>query len=589
MKKLAYKAFIVLFCALLIIPVIPIMKTDAAEPSIYYCREALKSLPDGEKLVYAYDSLVAGIAESKANIQVYNGHDDITIDEFKIVFDAYRRDHTEQFWLGSSYNYSYFGSTVTSISPEYIMSGEKLDDAKAEFESAADGILEQLSPEMSDYEKEKKLHDILAARCVYVESENAHNAYGALVQGKAVCEGYAEAMQYLLQRAGIQSLLVFGSSKNPTSGANEPHAWNMVRIDGKYYHLDLTWNDQSSHLYYAYFNLTDSVITKDHIIDDTAYALPSCTATASNYFVKEGVIISSYTAESVAQLLSDHNLTLRAYIPDGRDEFISWLITNISSIAAELDITGPYGYSYSSLGNEIIVIIDTCQHKYPSLVQRVDPTCSQNGMEQHYECSCGKLFSDPQAKNEIIDTSQLILVAGHSWTLQIEDDAHIKNTPASCAEYYTYFYGCKECGAISKDKFYTSNKTLPHSPVLVEGIEPTCSTHGKSAYYKCSCGACFEDAEATLPIRNESAYGRIDKVSHREINSIGRCSDCGDFIELTPLVTSFGLTVGFALIIAPIIVVNLARLLELFKIKPKSKSKKTSDNGEYGSSSDDLV
>jgi len=441
MKKLAYKAFIVLFCALLIIPVIPIMKTDAVEPSIYYCREALKSLPDSEKLLFAYDKLAAGVEASETEIKVYNGADNLTLDEFKIVFEAYRRDHAEHFWLGSSYSYSTFAGTIVNISPEYTMSGVTLENAKLEFESAMEGILSQISPSMSDYEKEKKIHDLLAARVTYVDGANAHNAYGALVEGLAVCEGYAEALQCLLHRVGIQSLLVYGSSDNPSSGVNEPHAWNMVKINGEYYHVDLTWNDQNSHLYYAYFNQTDAVISEDHIIDASPFPVPSCTATENNYFEKESNIISSYTVASVAQLFSDNNLVLRAFISGDKDDFITWITSNMQPIAQEIGISSAFGYSYSSIGNEVIVIIDTCLHQSLTFVPTVEATCTQNGIYEHYLCSCGKIFTDNGGNNEILDTSSLVLVAGHMWTSKIEDDAHLKSAPTSCAEYYTYYYG----------------------------------------------------------------------------------------------------------------------------------------------------
>ena len=91
------------------------------------------------------------------------------------------------------------------------------------------------------------LHDRLAAQVMYDGSAaNAHDAYGALVDGKAVCEGYAKAFQYLLQKAGMQSFLITGSSTNPVSGTAEGHAWNVVRVAGEYYHVDTVWDDQAN-------------------------------------------------------------------------------------------------------------------------------------------------------------------------------------------------------------------------------------------------------------------------------------------------------------------------------------------------------
>lgn len=89
-------------------------------------------------------------------------------------------------------------------------------------------------------------------------------------------------------RAGIQSFLITGSSVNPSTGTSEGHAWNAVRIDGKYYHVDVTWDDQGDNLFYAYFNKSTAVIREDHTIDEPAYALPVCTGEEADYFVVNG-------------------------------------------------------------------------------------------------------------------------------------------------------------------------------------------------------------------------------------------------------------------------------------------------------------
>lgn len=169
----------------------------------YYGRSALAAMSNSTALLYAYDKITAGIGASEAEISVYNGTNAITQAEIKTVLDAYRRDHTEHFWMGNSYSISYTTATVISLRPTYIMSGAELETAKETFDDAVDEMLSGITSVMSEYEREKLLHDRLAAKITYVETSNAHNAYGAIVEGKAVCEGYAEAYQYLLQCAGL--------------------------------------------------------------------------------------------------------------------------------------------------------------------------------------------------------------------------------------------------------------------------------------------------------------------------------------------------------------------------------------------------
>ena len=123
---------------------------------------------------------------------------------------TYEADYAHHFWRSGAYNYSGTEDSVLYIYPEYLFEANELTDAKADFEREAEIILAGIDEEWSEFEKELYLHDVLAGRIRYDESDNAHNAYGALVEGVAVCEGYAESFQYLLHRAGIQSYLALG-------------------------------------------------------------------------------------------------------------------------------------------------------------------------------------------------------------------------------------------------------------------------------------------------------------------------------------------------------------------------------------------
>lgn len=113
-------------------------------------------------------------------------------------------------------------------------------------------------------------------------------------------------MQYLLYQAGIQW------PDGPTgSSKGETHAWNVVRIDGAYYHLDPTWDDPVGQtgfdfISYAYFNLTDEEIRRDHEIDaEGGYPLPACTDTAAHYYRSRGLVYTSYSAADVAALIRE--------------------------------------------------------------------------------------------------------------------------------------------------------------------------------------------------------------------------------------------------------------------------------------------
>ncbi len=99
------------------------------------------------------------------------------------------------------------------------------------------------------YAKLKSIHDQICKMTTYTLNEPmAHHPTGVLLNGKAVCEGYAETLKLLCDREGIPCLIVVGT------GNGGAHEWNYVQMeDGKWYGVDATWDDQTSAVYYDYF------------------------------------------------------------------------------------------------------------------------------------------------------------------------------------------------------------------------------------------------------------------------------------------------------------------------------------------------
>ena len=162
-------------------------------------------------------------------------------------------------------------------------------------ENAAMEIMEGMTPGMDDYEKLKYFHDYLVLNCEpSTDDPYADTIYGALVKGKALCEGYTKAFSYLCNLAGIENVIVTGAT-------DVPHMWNMVKLGGNWYHVDVTWDDASDKLHedypdiilYQYFMITDSVIRNNHTIWDFPAEPPKANGKNENYFVREGVDIGS--------------------------------------------------------------------------------------------------------------------------------------------------------------------------------------------------------------------------------------------------------------------------------------------------------
>lgn len=124
----------------------------------------------------------------------------------------------------------------------------------------------------AEYEKIKAAHDYLVANCEYdwrnKALSNRHTkstAYGALVKGEASCQGYSVAMYRLLMESGIGCRIVTGDATSPETGDTEYHAWNLVELDGKWYNIDASWDDETESL--AYFLKSDASFS-DHVREE---------------------------------------------------------------------------------------------------------------------------------------------------------------------------------------------------------------------------------------------------------------------------------------------------------------------------------
>ncbi|NIA59305.1 S-layer protein [Bacillus pacificus] len=156
---------------------------------------------------------------------------------------------------------------------------------------------------MDDHEKVKAIHDYVVKHVSYDTSYKAYTAYEALVNRSAVCQGYALLTYQLLKEAGIENHFVVGT------GDGQPHAWNLVKIENKWYHLDTTFDDpvpdEQGRVTYSYFNLSDEQIARNHEWNRGEYpqATTNYYSTLTNKIAAGGTKIPAYQ-----QILKDTKL-----------------------------------------------------------------------------------------------------------------------------------------------------------------------------------------------------------------------------------------------------------------------------------------
>ena len=215
--------------------------------------------------------IVEGIKAWQTNIDVSElglTRDDIDNGAVRSIINS----HPEFISLSGGYRYWTSGSSITKIEFTYLTNAkeeqQELDAALQEVKSKID------TSGMSDEEIVLAYHEYLTSTVAYayedyfngtIAANHGYDMYGALVKHSCVCQGYAETMFYLLREAGLSCAIA--------SSENINHAWNIVKIHGKWYHIDATWDDpvwdMPGRSYHDYFLVSFDTMNKNTLINHT--------------------------------------------------------------------------------------------------------------------------------------------------------------------------------------------------------------------------------------------------------------------------------------------------------------------------------
>ena len=241
-----------------------------------------------------YDRILT--ASNDLNTGMLEIPSDSTMEDIQKSFGAVTSDTPGHFWLQKSFEVTTQGDKVYVTLRYLVDSMEQKEEMQKQLSEAMDSILKSIPADADDFTKELMIHDWLLNRVSYSDEAaadttgghaSAYTVYGAIVEQKAVCEGYARSMQLLLNKVNVPCALISGVGVDQ-SGKSSDHMWNIVTIDGKKYHLDATWNDAvlvegEQSFSHIYFNVTDDVISADH----KDFQSPGCKDDDANYYVKK--------------------------------------------------------------------------------------------------------------------------------------------------------------------------------------------------------------------------------------------------------------------------------------------------------------
>ena len=255
-------------------------------------------LDNTAKLIYDtiesnLSNMTSGNYEIKLSSQIadvlYEDYGENKLDtSFLSAWDALMLDRVDTFFIDVTkvnlkMRKTTYGKKVTyalSIAPAdsngYLANGleskEKVDNILNEIKETRDNIVKRLNG--IDYNKIMHAHDWIINNLQYeqnITNNNVYNLYGALIEKSAVCEGYAEALKYILDEVNIPCVLVSGTATN-SEGKTERHEWNYVQLYGKWYAIDSTWDDPvvkgtgyvSDSIKHRYFLVGSNEMNKNH-------------------------------------------------------------------------------------------------------------------------------------------------------------------------------------------------------------------------------------------------------------------------------------------------------------------------------------
>lgn len=320
----------------------------------YTRKYAYNTLTTVQKKVYAAlfeaakshgDADVSGIGATEGDVQK--------------AYWAFDYDNPQFFWLGNGYSYSIIGSSVTDIYITYSRTVSESRSIQPKLEAAAKPIIQKALEQDDLFDRVMVIHDAIVDMTDYTASGPVYKseADGVLVYGKALCEGYSKAFMYLCQSVGIECICVSGS------GSGQAHMWNMLRLDGEWYNMDVTWDDPiGGEPVHEYFCIPTSKIKSDHKFDNP-FPVPS--ATADKYSYSKVMGIQEYTTVSAAykglveQAAANYKKGIyitTVYVSDG---LMDSLISKVGqqSFFSDLNDAGCYAASWSaSYTNKSITI-----------------------------------------------------------------------------------------------------------------------------------------------------------------------------------------------------------------------------------------
>lgn len=207
----------------------------------------------------------------------------INISAFRLNYEQFVEAYHEAakqpefFYVDNLYYFTYhqFTGEILTVTPTYTMRGTELREAQTTYNAALNELLSGVDRRWTEFEKVLYLHDLLATRYIYDETLGTFDALSLMTGGRGVCQAYTLVMQACLNALGIENSRVTSIEMN--------HTWNLVRVNGHWYHMDVTWDDprtdQHGQVQHVYFLKSDAYMRANKHYNWACFDEIACTDT----------------------------------------------------------------------------------------------------------------------------------------------------------------------------------------------------------------------------------------------------------------------------------------------------------------------
>ncbi len=223
-----------------------------------------------------------------------------------IYYETLYRDG-EFFYVDSAFSYatSKVDGTVTTISIRYSYTADKIPSMIKAFNNEVQRVTSQLEDNWTTAEKILYFHEYLSEKCEYDTTYNNADAYTAMIDGLTVCQGYALAMCTLCESVGIPCYTITSDEIN--------HMWNVVNVDGNWYHLDVTYDDSAPDM----LGHTDH----EYLLRSTDYMMHDPYHYATDWHVMDDKIEVECSSDAYDNAFWTDVIDTIQYIGDGQWEY----------------------------------------------------------------------------------------------------------------------------------------------------------------------------------------------------------------------------------------------------------------------------